>query len=208
MARIGLLGGTFNPPHLGHMLCAQWALEGLGLDRVLLLPVNTPPHKEIREEPGANHRVELCRRAVAGVEGLEVSTLEVERPGPSFTIDTLRALHERADPGDELTFIVGADQACGLPGWRDPEGILELAELGVADRAGMREADVIERLAGLPGAAERVRFFPMPRVDVSSSLIRSRAAEGRSVRWLVPDAVASYIAEHGLYGAGREAVAR
>jgi nicotinate-nucleotide adenylyltransferase len=208
MARIGLLGGTFNPPHLGHMLCAQWALEGLRLDRVLLLPVNTPPHKEIREEPGAEHRVELCRRAVAGAEGLEVSALEVERPGPSFTIDTLRALHERADPGDELTFIVGADQACGLPRWREPEGILELAELGVADRAGMREADVVERLAGLPGAAERLRFFPMPRVDVSSSLIRRRAAEGRSLRWLVPDAVASYIAEHGLYGAGREAVAR
>ena len=208
MARIGLLGGTFNPPHVGHMLCAQAALEGLGLDRVLLLPVHTPPHKRLEEEPGVEHRLELCRLAAAGVEGIEVSSLEADRPGPSFTIDTLRALHERAHSEDDLTFIVGADQAAGLPGWREPEAILELAELGVADREGMREADVIERLSALPGAAERVRFFPMPRIDVSSSLIRRRAAEGRPVRWLVPDAVAAYISEHGLYGAGREAVAR
>jgi len=209
VARIGLLGGTFNPPHVGHMLCAQAALEGLGLDRVLLLPVHTPPHKRLEEEPGVEHRLELCRLAAAGAEGIEVSRLEVDRPGPSFTIDTLRALHEeRAEPEDDLTFIVGADQACGLPGWREPAAILELAELGVADREGMREADVIEHLAALPGSAERVRFFPMPRIDVSSSLIRRRAAAGRPVRWLVPDAVASYIQEHGLYRAGREAVAR
>jgi nicotinate-nucleotide adenylyltransferase len=208
VARIGLLGGTFNPPHVGHMLCAQAALEGLGLDRVLLLPVHTPPHKRLEEEPGVEHRLELCRLAAADAEGIEVSRLEVDRPGPSFTIDTLRALHERAEPEDELTFIVGADQACGLPGWREPAAILELAELGVADREGMREADVIEHLAALPGSAERVRFFPMPRIDVSSSLIRRRAAAGQPVRWLVPDAVASYIPEHGLYRAGREAVAR
>jgi nicotinate-nucleotide adenylyltransferase len=103
---------------------------------------------------------------------------------------------------------VGADQAAGLPGWREPAGVLELAGLGVAERDGMRETDVLERLSALPGAAARVRFFTMPRVDVSSSLIRRRVAEGRPLRWLVPDAVADYIAEHGLYGAGRRAVAR
>src|SRR3954453_5606646 len=108
MARIAPLAGTFNPPPVGHMLCAQWALEGLVLDRVLLLPVHTPPHKEIREEPGAEHRLELGRRGGAGHAGPGLSTLEVDRPGPSFTIDTRRALHERADPADELTFIVGA----------------------------------------------------------------------------------------------------
>jgi nicotinate-nucleotide adenylyltransferase len=208
VARIGLLGGTFNPPHIGHMLCAQEARAGLALDRVLLVPVHTPPHKPLRAEPGVEHRLELCRRAAAGSEGLEVSSHEADRPGPSYTIDTLRALHERSEPGDELTFIVGADQASGLPGWREPAAILELAELGVADREGVREADVLEHLAVLPGAAQRVRFFAMPRIDVSSSLIRRRAAEGRPLRWLVPDAVAAYIAEHGLYGARREAVAR
>jgi len=207
VARIGLLGGTFNPPHVGHMLCAQEALAGLGLDRVLLVPVHTPPHKALESEPGVEHRVELCRAAAAGSERLEVSEIEAGRPGPSYTVDTLRALHERTEPGDELTFIVGADQASGLPGWREPAAILELADLGVADRDGVREADVRGLLAELPGAAERLRFFSMPRVDVSSSMIRRRVADGRPLRWLVPDAVADYIAEHGLYGAGRPAVA-
>src|SRR5918997_1335256 len=136
------------------MLCAQEALAGLGLDRVLLVPVHTPPHKRLEAEPGVEHRLELCRRAVAGSEGMEVSSVEADRPGASFTIDTLRALHERTHRGDDLTFIVGADQASGLPGWRDPAAILEPAELGVAQRDGVREADVLERLAALPGAAE------------------------------------------------------
>jgi nicotinate-nucleotide adenylyltransferase len=207
MARTGLLGGTFNPPHVGHMLCAQEALTGLGLDRVLLIPVHTPPHKELEDEPGVEHRLALCRLAAAGAEAIEVSSLEADRPGPSFTIDTLRKLHER-DPGNELTFILGADQASGLPGWREPAAILELAELGVAGREGVRDSDVLERLEVLPGAAARVRFFSMPRIDVSSSMIRARVAEGLPLRWLVPDAVAAYIAEHGLYRAGRQAVAR
>ena len=207
MASIGLLGGTFNPPHIGHMVCAQEARAGLGLDRVLLVPVHTPPHKRLDAEPGVEHRLALCRLAAADAEGIEVSAIEAERPGRSFTIDTLRALHD-AHPGDQLTFIVGADQAAGLPDWREPGAVLELAELGVADREGVREADVLEHLSVLPGAAGRVRFFPMPRLDLSSSLIRRRVAEGRPVRWLVPDAVAEYIAEHGLYGARTEAVAR
>ena len=182
------------------MVCAQEALAGLGLDRVLLLPVHTPPHKELEDEPGVEHRLELCRLAAAGAAGIEVSSLEADRPGPSFTIDTLRGLHAR-DPGDDLTFIVGADQALGLPLWREPGAMLELAELGVAGREGVTEADVVERLEVLPGAAARVRFFTMPRIDISSSLIRARAARGLPLRWLVPDAVAGYIAEHGLYGA-------
>ena len=144
--------------------------------------------------------------AVAGAERIEVSGIEADRPSPSFTVDTLRSLHER-DPGDDLTFIVGADQALGLPEWREPAAVLELAELGVAGREGVSEADVLERLRALPGAAARVHFFSMPRIDVSSSMVRARAAEGRPLRWLVPDAVAAYIAEHGLYGASREAVA-
>jgi nicotinate-nucleotide adenylyltransferase len=187
------------------MVCAQEALAGLGLDRVLLLPVHTPPHKELEDDPGVGHRLELCRLAAAGAEGIEVSSVEADRPGRSFTIDTLRSLHER-DPDDELTFIVGADQALGLPGWREPAAMLELAELGVAGREGVSEGDVIEALEPLAGAAARVRFFSMPRIDISSSMIRARVAEGRPLRWLVPDAVAAYIAEHGLYAG--QAVAR
>jgi nicotinate-nucleotide adenylyltransferase len=198
LARVGLLGGTFNPPHVGHMLCAQEALAALELDRVLLIPVHTPPHKELEADPGAGVRLELCRLAVGDAPGIEVSDLEVERAGRSYTVDTLRALHD-ADPGNELTFIAGADQACGLPSWREPAAVLELAELAVAEREATRREDVAEQLAVLPGAAGRLRFFSMPRIDVSSSLVRRRVAAGQPIRWLVPDAVAAAIAERGLY---------
>jgi nicotinate-nucleotide adenylyltransferase len=198
VARVGLLGGTFNPPHLAHLICAQEALVQLGLERVLLVPVHTPPHKEAGADPGVEHRVELCRRAVAGDERLGVSRVEADRPGPSYTVDTLRALHDDA-PEDELTFIMGGDMAHSLPEWRAPEAVLELAVLAVAERVGAGREDILERLAVLPGAAGRVRFFDMPRVDISSSLVRRRVASGRPVRYLVPEAVATYIERAGLY---------
>jgi nicotinate-nucleotide adenylyltransferase len=204
VARIGLLGGTFNPPHIGHLVCAQEAVAQLGLERVLLVPVHEPPHKGIEADPGVEHRVELCRRAVAGEERIGVSRVDADVPGPSFTVDTLRRLH--ADrPGDELTFIVGGDMALSLPSWREPAAILELAELGVAEREGVRRADIVERLTGLPGG-ERVRFFEMPRIDLSSSLIRRMVAAGRPIRHLVPDAELAYIEQAGLYRAPAEAV--
>ena len=194
--RLGLLGGTFNPPHIGHLVCAQQALAQLELDRVLFVPVHEPPHKEVEADPGVEQRVELCRRAVAGAEGFEVSLIEAEVPGPSYTVDTLRRLHERC-PGDDLTFLVGGDMALSLPTWREPAAILELAELGVAEREGVRRADIAERLSGL--GPDRVRFFDMPRIDLSSSMVRRFVAAGRPVRYLVPDAVAEYISESGLY---------
>ncbi len=203
MARVGLLGGTFNPPHVGHLVCAEEARTALALDQVLLLPVHTPPHKELQADPGPEVRLELCRLAVGDAEGIEVSALEVERPGRSYTVDTLKALHD-ARPEDDLTFIAGADQAAGLPGWREPATVLELAELAVAEREATRRDDVLDELYGLPGVPERVRFFSMPRIDVSSSLIRRRVAGGLPIRWLVPDAVERAIAERGLY---REEVA-
>jgi nicotinate-nucleotide adenylyltransferase len=194
--RVGLLGGTFNPPHIGHLVCASLALSGLELDRVLLVPVHEPPHKAAEGDPGVAHRVELCRLAVAGDDRLGVSLVDADVPGPSYTVDTLSRLHDRC-PGDELTFIVGGDMALSLPTWREPAAILELAGLGVAEREGVRRADIAERLAGLD--VGRVRFFDMPRIDVSSSLIRRLAAAGRPVRYLVPDAVAEYIERVGLY---------
>jgi nicotinate-nucleotide adenylyltransferase len=199
--RVGILGGTFNPPHLGHLVCAQEAHGQLGLDRVLLLPAGVPPHKEVVGDPGAEVRLELCRLAVAGDERLAVSDVEVKRAGPSYTVDTLRGMHQRA-PEDELTFIVGGDMARSLPAWREPRTVLELARLGVAERAGAARREVEERLAALEGARARVDFFDMPRVDVSSSLVRERVAAGGSIRYLVPESVRSRIAELGLYGAG------
>jgi nicotinate-nucleotide adenylyltransferase len=196
VARIGLLGGTFNPPHVGHLVCADQAIAQLELDRVLLVPVHEPPHKGVEADPGVEHRVELCARAAAGDERLAVSRVDADVPGPSFTVDTLRRLHDRC-PGDQLTFIVGGDMALSLPTWREPEAILELAEFGVAEREGVRRADIAERLSGL--STERVRFFDMPRLDVSSSLIRRLVAASRPIRYLVPDAVAHYIDTAGLY---------
>jgi nicotinate-nucleotide adenylyltransferase len=198
MARVGLLGGTFNPPHLGHLVCAQEALCELGLDRVLLVPARVPPHKAVESEPGVEHRVAMCEAAVAGDSRLAVSLVDVRRDGPSYTVDTLRELHADA-PGDELTFIVGGDMAHSLPTWREPEAVLEHATLAVAGREGVSRADILEQVAGLSGAPERLRFFDMPRIDISSSLIRRRAAAGQPLRYLVPDAVAAHIEREGLY---------
>jgi nicotinate-nucleotide adenylyltransferase len=196
--RLGLLGGTFNPPHIGHLVCASQAVAALELDRVLLVPVHEPPHKGIEADPGVEHRVELCRLAVAGDERLGVSLVDAEVPGPSFTVDTLSRLHDRC-PGDQLTFIVGGDMAFALPTWREPAAILELADLGVAEREGVRRADIADRLSDL--GTENVRFFDMPRIDVSSSLVRRLVAAGRPIRYLVPDAVAEAIAQNGWYAA-------
>jgi len=200
MAAVGILGGTFNPPHIGHLVCAQEARGQLGLDRVLLMPVAVPPHKEIAADPGSDVRLELCRLAVLEEDGVEVSALEVQRGGSSYTVDTLREIHARA-PEDALTFIVGGDMAQSLPTWREPEAVLSLATLAVAEREGIRRHDIAGRLASLSGA-EQVRFFDMPRLDLSSSDIRRRVAAGRPVRHLVADEVAEYIEQHGLYRGG------
>ncbi len=198
--RIGILGGTFNPPHLAHLVCASEAAQQLGLDRVILMPVATPPHKATDDDPGPEERVEMCRLATAGDPRLAVSTLEIERGGPSYTVDTLQELHAR-DPEQDLTFIVGGDIALGLPSWRSPAEVLTLARLGVAERSGASRRDVAERIAEALGAdaAARVDFFDMPRIDVASSQIRRRVASGRPIRYLVPDAVAARIVERGLY---------
>jgi len=195
VARVGLLGGTFNPPHLAHLVCAQEALIQLELDRVLLVPVAVAPHKAIEGDPGVEHRVAMCEAAVASDERFGVSRADADREGPSYTVDLLGALSGE----DELTFVVGGDMAFSLPAWRDPERVLALARIGVAEREGVRRADISERLAGLAGAEERVCFFDMPRLDISSSLIRRRAAAGLPVRYLVPNAVAAYIERERLY---------
>src|SRR4051794_32106083 len=124
VARIGILGGTFNPPHLAHLLCAQEAQTQLELERVVLMPVGAPPHKEAPDDPGAEHRLEMCRLATAKDERLAVSRLELDREGRSYTVDTLRAINASA-PGDDLTFIVGGDMAPSLPTWREPQAGLE-----------------------------------------------------------------------------------
>jgi nicotinate-nucleotide adenylyltransferase len=196
--RLGILGGTFNPPHLGHLLIAQEAYDQVGLDEVLFMPVAAPPHKEVHVDPGAPARLAMVEAAIDGDPRFSACDLEIRRGGPSYTVDTLRGLHATF-PGSELTFIVGGDMAASLPTWRDPAEIVALARLAVAEREGARRADILERLATIPGAVERVDFFDLPRIDFSSSLVRRRVAAGRPITYLVPDRVAGYIAQHGLY---------
>ena len=197
--RVGILGGAFNPPHIGHLVCAQEAFVQLSLDTVLFVPVGEAPHREIEQDPGAEARVRMCGYAVSGDRRLELSRIEVDREGPSYTVDTLRALGERA-PDDELILILGGDQAAALPSWREPEEVLRLASVAAVARTGWARERIEVRIASLPGA-DRVRFFDMPRVDISSSLVRRRAREGKPIRYLVPDRVADYIGEKGLYAA-------
>jgi nicotinate-nucleotide adenylyltransferase len=195
--RIGVLGGTFNPPHLGHLVCGQEAYIQLELERVILIPARQPPHKPIDEEPGPEHRLELCRLAVEGDPRFAVSELELNRDGPSYTVDTLSSLHS-STPDTDLYLILGGDIAAGLPGWHEPERVLSLATVAVAKRRGTPRELVEQSLAQLQGG-ERTRFFHMPRIGVSSTFIRQRVRARQSIRYLVPDEVAGYIAEQGLY---------
>jgi nicotinate-nucleotide adenylyltransferase len=193
--RVGILGGTFNPPHLGHLACAQDAHAQLGLDVVVFVPTRVPPHKEVRYDPGAEERLEMTRLAVEKDERFRVSRIELDREPPSYTVDTLRELGD----SDELTLIVGGDMARSLPLWHAPREILRRARLGVAERGADARALVTEALEVLPGAEGRVEFFTMPRIDISSTLVRERAAAGQPIRYLVPDEVARHIGARGLY---------
>jgi nicotinate-nucleotide adenylyltransferase len=200
--KVGILGGTFNPPHLGHLVCAQEAYLQLGLERVVVIPAAIPPHKPVEEEPGIHHRLEMCRLAIAGDERrLEVSDLEARRPGPSYTVDTLEELHAQ-QPESELHLIVGADVAVAFDSWQDPERVLALATLAVAERPGTARGDVEAALRRLPGG-ERAGFFEMPEIGISSTMLRDRARRGVSTRYLMPDRVRDYIDRHQLYAGGR-----
>jgi nicotinate-nucleotide adenylyltransferase len=196
--RVGILGGTFNPPHLGHLIAAQEAHLQLGLDRVLLMVAGIPPHKAGEPEPGPEHRLAMCRLAIGEDARFEVSALEIERGGPSYTVDTLWQLHSRA-PDNELYLIVGGDAAAGLPTWREPERVLSLARLAVAKRRGTSRATIERALAALPGG-ERAVFFRMPGIAVSSTMLRRRVAHLQPITYLVPAPVASYIHQNRLYG--------
>lgn len=195
--RIGILGGTFNPPHLGHLICAQEAYRELGLDQVMFVPAGIPPHKPVETEPGPEHRLELCRLAVSGEDRFVVSDLELRREGPSYTVDTLRMLSSQA-PDNELFLILGADIAAGLPQWREPEQVLELATVAIAKRRGTARSAVQSALRQLAGG-ERARFFQMPRIGISSTMVRRRVRAGLPIRYFVPDGVVEYIEAHGLY---------
>jgi len=192
-----VLGSAFNPPHLGHLALAQEAAWQLGLEEVVLVPTGHAPHKRIADDPGREARMEMTRLAAADDDRFSVSAMEAEREGPSYTYETLAALaKERGDR--ELVFVMGADAAVGLESWRYPERVVELASLAVARRAGVADADVAAAMRSL-GCEGRATMLEMPQFGVSSSAVRERAKQGRPLRYLVPDAVADFIAERGIY---------
>lgn len=196
--RVGILGGAFNPPHLGHLVCAQEALVQLELDRVVFVPVGEAPHRTLDDDPGPEARLEMVELAIADDERFVASRIEMDREGPSYTADTLEQL--RADaPDDELFLILGGDQAAALASWHEPEKVLERATLAVFERMSWGRNAIIIKIGRMPGA-ERVRYLDMPLIQVSSSSIRRRVREGVPIRYLVPDKVVEYIATNELYG--------
>jgi nicotinate-nucleotide adenylyltransferase len=187
--RIGILGGTFDPPHVGHLIAAQDAAEALGLDRVLFVPAATQPLKAGREMAPAADRVEMVRLMLGNDPRFSVETAEVERGGLSYTVDTLRALRRRWPAGSaELVLLLGADAAAQFPQWKEPSAVRELAEVVVLTRGDESEP--------VPSG---LRAVPTRRVDVSSTEVRDRVRAGKPVRGLVTDPVAAYIAARGLY---------
>lgn len=198
-ARVGVLGGTFDPVHLGHLILAQEALVHLALERVLLVPAGGPWRKADRSVTPAVHRLAMVRLAVAQDPRLGVCTLEVDRGGPSYTADTLAQLRQEWGSAVELFFIMGADALLDLPHWHQPQRIIALAHLAVAQRPGWPalSSDELEKL--VPGLSAKVVFVPMPTIDVSASELRQRARRGLPLRYLVPPPVEDYIQRHRLY---------
>ena len=196
LARLGIMGGTFDPPHLGHLVCAEEALEAANLDAVLFVPTGRPAFKQDRLVTAGEVRLAMVAAAVAGNPAFAVSALEVERPGVTYAVDTLRELREELS-GVELVFIVGADAALTLPRWRKSVELAHLAAFAVATRPGFELGE--QALRDLREHGFDVRSFAVPGLDISSSGLRRRVYAGRTIRYLVPEAVRKIIEEESLY---------
>ena len=193
--RFGLFGGTFDPPHTGHLIAAQDAALALRLDRVLFVPAAVPPHKQHRTITPAEFRLRMLALALSDDTRFTLDPVELERPGPSYTVDTLRELRRRL-PGD-WTLLLGADQYEEFATWREPEEVLRLATVGVLERAGTLPRSAPSNVPA--EARDGVVRVSVTRVDISSTAIRQRVAAGVSIRYLVPSGVETFIAETGLY---------
>ena len=197
--RLGVLGGTFDPIHFGHLLAAEEARVTLHLERVLFAPAGDPPHKQGHIISPVTHRLAMVRLAIAGNPAFAVTTVDVDRPGPHYTVDAIRLLREKWGIGaDETSFLMGTDSLAQLLTWHQPARLVELCRLAVMARPGYRP-DLTELEAALPGLSARLDWVEMPVLDIAASDLRRRVGEGRSIRYQVPEAVAAYVAEHGLY---------
>ncbi len=197
--KLGVMGGTFDPVHTGHLIAAEEARVKLALDTILFVPAGRPWLKAGCFITPAAHRVQMVRLATESNPFFELSTIEVERPGHSYTVDTMRELRDRYGSKVELFFILGSDSVSGLPQWKEPEEILHLCSLAVMRRAGGLPPEQKKSEQLLSGNRDKIVFVDMPVIGISSSDIRERVRKGLSVRYMVPDAVERYIAEEDLY---------
>ena len=197
--KLGVLGGTFDPPHVGHLQLAEVAIEHLGLDKLLFVPAGDPWRKAGQPISASEHRLEMTVLAVDSLPRMDVSTPELDRPGPSYSVDTLGELLARYGLETELFFVMGQDALLDMPNWKDPHRIAALAWLAVALRSPGRDLDLTELEAAVPGISRRLVILPMSFVDVSGTAIREWARKGVSLDGLVPPAVEAYIKQHSLY---------
>ena len=199
MMNIGVLGGTFDPIHIGHLLLAEEARIKLGLSEVLFVPAGQPWLKLDRSITPAAHRVEMVRRAITTNSYFKLCMIEVDRPGPSYTVDTITTLREQLGAEASFFFILGRDSLADLPLWKEPSKLIQICKLVVAPRLSSSLADLKSLEQSIHGVTDSVIQLDMPVIEVSSSEIRKRVAQGLSIRYLVPDEVGKYIAEQGLY---------
>ena len=200
-SKIGVLGGTFDPIHLGHLIVAEDIRQKLGLGEVLFVPAGRPWLKLKEEKPisAAEHRLAMVRLAVASDPHFKVSTLEIDRPGLSYSIDTVLELKAKLGAGAEIYFIVGPDALAELPRWKDPGRLVEICQVVGIGRPGYVQADLHILESSILGVSQRIMLMDVPQIDISATEIRRRVAQRLSIRYLVPEAVEKYIAEHRLY---------
>jgi nicotinate-nucleotide adenylyltransferase len=196
---IGVLGGTFDPIHSGHLTIAEEARLRLNLGKVIFVPAGVPWLKSERNITPARHRVEMVRLAIEGRPYFELSTIEVERPGPSYSVDTIAALRQDLGPEYSLFFLLGWDSLAELPRWKDPARLVQMCRLVAVTRPGFSRPDLEAMEKLVPGVSESVVWLDIPPVDISSSDIRARIAAGLTIHGLVPSAVERYISRHRLY---------
>jgi nicotinate-nucleotide adenylyltransferase len=189
--KLGILGGTFNPPHVGHLIVAEYARQKLALAKILFIPAGISPHKRGERIPDSHHRMEMLRLAIAGNPSFEPSDIEIKRGGVSYTVDTLAELRAER-PNEALVLLIGLDNLADFHTWREPEKILQSAQVVVMTRPGVN-VDALHRYGS------KVAVCEVPEIGISSSDIRDRVARGESIRYLVPDGVREYIVSQGLY---------
>lgn len=200
--KVGILGGTFDPVHLGHLIVAEDIRQRLGLQEVLFIPAGLPRLKDNKSISEAEHRLEMVILATASNPYLNVSTIEIERPGPSYSVDTVIELKAGLGAGAKIFFIAGYDTLADLHLWKDPRRLVEMCQVVAVARPGHNKLDLRPLESGVRGASERIMKVEVPQIDISATGIRQRVARGLSIRYLVPEGVEDYIAANNLYVQG------